>query len=185
MNQLQRSSCRRFALPACALVLWALLLSFTASARAATVVGIPLSLRCPTNITLWTCSSNVVYQYPPPTVTGGCPPPYQLICVPPPGFPFPIGVTTVNCRVIDSCQNSDTCSFTITVREDTEPPVIQCPSNIVVTACPSPAGGCGGIVTYPAPTATDNSGSVAITCNPPSGSFFFCGTSIVTCTAED
>jgi hypothetical protein len=144
-----------------------------------------LVLRCPTNVVLWTCSSNVFYQYPPPTVTGGCPPYQQLICVPPPGSPFPVGVTTVTCRVSDTCGNADTCTFTVTVREDTEPPVIQCPSNIVESACPNPAGGCGRPVAFPAPVATDNSGIVAVTCEPPSGSFFFCGTSIVTCTAED
>ena len=144
----------------------------------------PLSIRCPSNIVLWTCVSNTFYQYPPPVVTGGCTP-QNLVCVPPSGSVFPLGVTTVTCRVIDGCQNSDTCTFTVTVRRDTEPPVIRCPNNIVERACPTASGGCGAIVNYPAPLATDNSGSVSVACAPPSGSFFPCGLNTVTCRALD
>jgi len=108
---------------------WFVLLTGSAGAQA-----LPLSIICPTNVTLWTCDSNVVFQYPPPQVVAGCPP-YSVTCAPPPGTPFPIGVTTVTCRVIDSCQKVDTCTFTVTVRKDSAPPVIQCPRDIVVRAC--------------------------------------------------
>ncbi|MBM3844975.1 MAG: HYR domain-containing protein, partial [Verrucomicrobia bacterium] len=53
------------------------------------------------------------------------------------------------------------------------------------TACPTATGGCGAVVNYPAPIATDNSGAVAVTCNPPSGTFFPCGTHSVVCEAKD
>jgi hypothetical protein len=165
-----------------AAIFGACLFLLTAAASAQIVPN--LSIRCPSNIVLWTCTSNIFYQYPPPAVTGGCTP-YNVVCAPPPGSAFLLGVTTVTCRVLDSCQNSDTCTFTVTVRRDTEPPVIRCPSNIVERACPNAAGGCGTIVNYPAPLATDNSGSVAVTCLPPSGSFFPCGANVVNCRALD
>src|SRR5207247_2828803 len=63
--------------------------------------------------------------------------------------------------------------------------VLECPSNIVVHACPTSTGLCGANVTYPAPTASDDSGSVAVSCTPASGTFFTCGIHVVTCTAED
>ena len=155
---------------------------FTAMAGAQTTA--PLNLRCPPNVTLWTCSDVAVWQSPLPVPSGGCLN-YNVVCSPPVGAALPIGAHTVTCRVFDACQNSDTCTFTITVRRDTEPPVIQCPSNIVERVCPTAAGGCGGIINYPPPIATDNSGSVAVSCNPPSGSFFPCGVNVVTCMAFD
>ncbi len=41
------------------------------------------------------------------------------------------------------------------------------------------------MVNYPAPTASDQCGSVNITCNPPSGSSFPPGATLVTCSASD
>jgi len=161
----------------------ACLLLCTGVARGQTTT-VPLDLRCPTNVTLWTCSDTAIWQSPLPVPSGGCSN-YTVVCTPPVGTPLPLGVTTVTCRVFDACQNSDTCTFNITVRRDTEPPTIKCPSNIVVKVCPTAAGGCGGVVTYPPPLATDNSGSVSVVCNPPSGSFFPCGVSVVNCLAVD
>src|SRR5262249_28562928 len=173
-------SCRRW-LTALFLTFWALLLGNLAHGA---IPGEPLTLRCPTNIVLWTCNSNAVLQYPVPVPSGGCSN-YQIICLPPPGTILPLGTTPVNCRVIDACQNVDTCTFTVTVMQDTEPPTIRCPENITLMACMDPAGACGRIVNYPPPLAKDNSGSVAVTCTPPSGTFFPCGNTIVTCVAED
>ena len=48
------------------------------------------------------------------------------------------------------------------------------------------AGGCTAVVTYDAPTATDNCDPApAVSCDWPSGSTFPSGTTTVTCTAED
>ena len=41
------------------------------------------------------------------------------------------------------------------------------------------------MVTFAAPTASDNSPGVTTTCNPPSGSTFPLGVTTVTCTAKD
>ena len=55
---------------------------------------------------------------------------------------------------------------------------ITCPANITVSNDPNQ---CGAVVNYPAPTSTG--ACQAITCDPPSGSFFPVGTTTVTCTA--
>ena len=119
---------------------WFLLTGGSAKAQ-----SLPLSIKCPENLLLWTCTSNLFFQYPAPQVTGGCPP-YSVTCAPPPGTAFPIGSTPVTCQVVDTCRNQDSCIFTITVRKDSAAPVIQCPSNIVVSACPTPTGLCGAVV---------------------------------------
>ena len=45
------------------------------------------------------------------------------------------GVTTVTWTVTDTSGNTNTCAQTVTVN-DTEPPTILCPSNIVVSTDP-------------------------------------------------
>ncbi len=55
--------------------------------------------------------------------------------------------------------------------------IITCPSNIARSTDP---GACGALVNYPAPTA---GACGAVTCTPPSGSFFPTGVTTVTCTA--
>ncbi len=62
----------------------------------------------------------------------------------PSGDEFPLGATTNTFLLVDSEGIESTCSFTVTVN-DTEPPVIDCPVNIVVSNDP---GECGAIVTF-------------------------------------
>ncbi|HUD02639.1 MAG TPA: Ig-like domain-containing protein [Candidatus Paceibacterota bacterium] len=66
---------------------------------------------------------------------------------------------------------------------DTTPPVISgTPSNLSVSAT-SPSG---AVVTYTAPTATDNiDGTDTVSCTPASGSTFALGITTVTCSATD
>ncbi len=154
------------------------------SAAHAQVVTLPLDLQCPTNVVLWTCSGEVQWQSPLPVPSGGCSN-YTVVCDPPVGTVLTVGAHDINCRVVDKCQKVENCKFTIVVRRDTEPPVIRCPSNFVAQICPDAAGACFGVVNYPSPTASDNSGSVSVICNPPSGSVFPCGTNVVTCAAFD
>jgi regulation of enolase protein 1 (concanavalin A-like superfamily) len=65
----------------------------------------------------------------------------------------------------------------------TNPPTIQCPSNLVVVVeCAHPLG---TPVNF-AVSATDDRGTnVTVTCHPPSGSVFRTGWTMVNCTAED
>lgn len=62
---------------------------------------------------------------------------------------------------------------------NTAPCVLTCPADVTVQ---SDANQCGAAsVTYPPPTTSGVCG--AIECSPPSGSFFFVGTTTVTCTS--
>jgi len=142
-----------------------------------TVIGPPV-ITCPSNITVTTTNSGGAVVNYTVTVSGGCPP-ITTNCVPPSGSVFPIGATTVNCSATDSCGQSNSCSFTVTV----SPPLplsITCPSNITVTTT-NPDG---AVVNY---TVTVSGGCPPITtnCAPPSGSVFPIGTTTVNCSATD
>jgi hypothetical protein len=99
-----------------------------------------------------------------------------VVCTPPSGSTFPLGVTTVVCIASDTAGNRATNSFRVTVM-DTEKPVLNLPADILV-ACTE------GAVNYAA-TAADNCPNARVVCNPPSGSLFPRGTNVVRCTATD
>ncbi len=105
-------------------------------------------------------------------------------CMPPSGSTFQAGVTTVTCSASDMAGNSASCSFTVMVNDMT-PPMITCPANLTVVAPQSCAGAAGSMVTFKAPTATDNCPGVSVVCTPASGSMFPPGTTTVVCTATD
>lgn len=144
------------------------------------------TITCPANITQAAVAGQctAVVTYAAPTVSDNCPGVGTPSCTPPSGSTFNKGVTTVNCMVKDASNNPGTCSFTVTVT-DNQPPVLTCPANIIRTTaatCPTTAG---VAVTFATPTATDNCGSVSVTCSPASGTTFPVGTTTVTCTAND
>ncbi|TAK53874.1 MAG: HYR domain-containing protein, partial [Bacteroidetes bacterium] len=64
---------------------------------------------------------------------------------------------------------------------DTLPPQITCPSDVFVYTT-NPVG---AVVTYSVFASDECDTSVTLTCNPPSGSMFPIGTTIVNCIAED
>jgi hypothetical protein len=99
-------------------------------------------------------------------------------CSPASGSFFPVGVNVVTCT--DSVNPA--AHFRVTI-QDTEAPTITCPAN--VTAPENPHGSGHGVVNYPAPTATDNSGHVTVTTDHDSGSTFPLGSTTVTATATD
>jgi hypothetical protein len=88
----------------------------------------------------------------------------------PPGSQFPVGITTNTFEVEDAGGNLNTTSFDITVL-DTEPPVMNCPPDQVVTLDPSPEFGC--VLTYPfwatSATASDNCEIASIVQDPVAG----------------
>lgn len=67
-----------------------------------------------------------VVTWPDPQMTGS--EPLEWSCDPPSGSLFPLGETTVVCTVSNEC-GSDSCSFTVTVVDDT-PPTISCPPTL-------------------------------------------------------
>jgi len=154
--------------------------TFTVTVNADTTRPI---IYCPPDQIAWACSPNgVVVNYPAPLVFDNHDPNPAVVCVPPSGSLFPVGQTVVTCTATDACTNRSTCTFRVTVNRDTTPPTIQCPTNIIVWSCD--ANGVG--VNYPAPTANDNSGAAPATvCQPPSGSVFPPGLTVVTCRATD
>src|SRR6185369_15310918 len=111
----------------------------------------PPLITCPASITLTTapgvCISNVIFNI---TGTDNCAV-TSLVSVPPSGFSFPLGTTTVTNRATDPSGNSSQCTFTVTVN-DLEPPVITCPANITVNG---PPGACSSNVTFSV-MASDN-----------------------------
>jgi hypothetical protein len=62
------------------------------------------------------------------------------------------------------------------------PPEITCPANIVQNNDP---GLCSAVVTFADPVVSDDCGPVTVVCDPPSGSVFPVGVTVVTCTATD
>jgi hypothetical protein len=109
-----------------------------------------------------------------------CDPEPEVSCDPPSGSLFPFGETIVTCTAVDSAGNSSECTFTVTV-EDTTAPIVSCPSDTTLE-CTGPDG---AVVEYGA-AASDGCGpDPEASCDPPSGSTFPIGETIVTCTAVD
>lgn len=98
-----------------------------------------------------------------------------------PGSTFPLGVTPVAYTATDAYGNTSTCSFTVTVNDNTKPVIIGCPNDVTVSA----SSACTAIATWTAPTASDNCTTVSITSNHNSGETFALGTTPVTYTATD
>ena len=93
-----------------------------------------------------------------------------------PGTSIPLGVG----HAFDGAQNSASCALRFTVG-DVTPPRLIVPDPIVVD-CPGP----NGAVVHYTVTAEDDCGMVEkLNCNPPSGSFFPIGQTLVGCEAVD
>jgi hypothetical protein len=141
----------------------------------------PPVITCPSNFVFWTCSNSVVFGVPYSiTVTDDCATTVAVVCAPPSGSAFPVGLTTVTCTARDDCGNSTSCEFTVRVIRDTTPPVITCPSNIVVTTCRERER-----VTWSVSATDDCDTNVTIVCSPPSGTVFPIGSHVVICRATD
>jgi hypothetical protein len=103
-------------------------------------------------------------------------------CSPASGSTFGLGTTSVHCTATDASGNQSAGSFSVVVRDTTDPVLHNVPGDkSVTTANPS-----GAAVSWSSPTATDTvSGSVGVSCSPASGSTFPVGTTTVRCTAAD
>ncbi len=98
------------------------------------------------------------------------------------GDTFPVGTTSVTYTATDEQSNTATCSFMVTVTDNQAPSIAGCPSNIAVSTS---AGACTAVVTWTAPTASDNCSVASFTSNKASGDAFDKGTTTVTYTALD
>jgi T5SS/PEP-CTERM-associated repeat protein len=147
----------------------------TSEFSACASVSGPCTIVCPANIVVSTapnqCGAVVNFSA---TTSGDC---GAVISSPASGSFFPKGITMVTC----TSASGTNCSFTVTVN-DTIPPTITCPANIVTNV---PLVETGAVVNYSAPLVFDNCGVVSTNSSPPSGSIFPVGVTVVTCTATD
>ena len=103
----------------------------------------------------------------------------EIPCLPS-GSVFPPGRTRVCFTATDPSGNVAECCFDITV-VDTTPPEITCPDDLVAE-CESPDG---AIVEFPVFVADTCDPEPQVSCDPPSGSLFPIGETLVVCTATD
>ncbi|WP_164002990.1 ELWxxDGT repeat protein [Pyxidicoccus caerfyrddinensis] len=137
---------------------------------------------CPANVAAEaTSAAGATVSYPPATATDTASPPVTLGYSQASGTHFPFGATVVTVTATDAAGNSDTCAFSVTVR-DTTAPAPSCPGNVVAEA----TGASGATVSYPPATASDAVTSApAIGYSHASGTHFPLGVTAVTATATD
>ena len=135
------------------------------------------------------CPSNLVLEATGPSgavatfgfsATDNCDASPVVFATPASGSAFAVGTNIVVVTAHDACGNTNTCSFTVIVR-DTTAPVIECATNRVVVCTATN----GAQVSFSV-TATDLvDGAVAVSTTPASGSWFAAGTNVVTCATTD
>ena len=148
----------------------------------------PVFANCPSNQSVTTTNNACkVVTWTAPTATDNCSTP-SVTSTQNSGFCFPVGTTTVSYTATDAKGNKATCSFNVIVTNtdpcatDATPPVFaNCPSNQSVTTTNNACK----VVTWTAPTATDNCGTPSVTSTHNSGFCFPVGTIKVTYTATD
>jgi len=141
----------------------------------------PPKVTCPASIVAPPApgQNSAVVDYVLATATDNCPG-TTVICLPPSGTVFTLGVSTVTCSGKDASNNTSVCTFTVTITNTPPPLTISCPPNVLAAAA---QGQSSAVVSYPAPTVTP--ANATVTCTPPSGSSFPVGTTTVNCTAKD
>ncbi len=147
----------------------------------------PVLATGPANITVNTApgSATAVVTYTVPTFTDnvGVTSVTQIAGLPS-GASFPVGITTNTFRASDAAGNTTDYSFTVTVGDGEAPVLATGPANITVNTAP---GSATAVVTYTAPTFTDNVGVTSITqiAGLPSGASFPVGITTNTFRASD
>jgi hypothetical protein len=155
---------------------------------------IPVLAACPANITVFTgtgastCDATATWIE--PTATDNCTSAGNLVWTKShtPGSVFAAGTTTVTYTATDASGNvSNTCSFDVTVIDNTIPVLSGCPAAVFVNTDASITP-CSAVATWTEPTAIDNCTSnvdIAWTKSHTPGSVFPVGTTTVTYTATD
>jgi uncharacterized repeat protein (TIGR01451 family) len=140
-------------------------------------------ISCPADITRQESSSgsgSAIVNYAPPSVTENDPAGAAVTCDHASGSSFPVGETTVTCTATDAAGNqSEACSFKVTVEGDASACSLSCPADITVDA---DAGACSAVVHYDAATASTECGTVSY--SHASDTAFPVGTTIVTVTTS-
>jgi hypothetical protein len=153
----------------------------TASCTATVTVidGAAPVVTCPANLVVEaTGASGAVVTFS-PTAVDGCDANPVIVATPASGSTFPIGTTTVTVEASDAAGNTNTCTFTVTVR-DTTGPAIACPANQTIVC-----NGTNAVANYTV-TATDMvDPNPTVIVTPESGSQFAVGTNVVNVVAYD
>ncbi|HYC88735.1 MAG TPA: HYR domain-containing protein [Thermoanaerobaculia bacterium] len=104
-------------------------------------------------------------------------------CAPASGTFFPVGISTVSCTATDDMERSTNGVFRVTVNPYQEPPAptLVVPQDFAVEATSAE----GAIVTFTVTAFDYANRSLAVTCDPPSGTLFRIGPTTVACTATD
>lgn len=152
----------------------------TAPATVTVADTAPPSIVCPSNIVM-ACrglgGTLVTFDV---TVTDNCDSSPVVVSDPPSGSVFPPGITIVKSQATDASGNSSSCTFTVTVVDDVAPS-ITCPSDKVVAASSAQ----GTRVFYEATVVDDCDTAPVLKAEPPSGSIFPIGNTVVQCIATD
>lgn len=139
----------------------------------------PVITGCPANITVSAdagCKATAVWT--PPAATDNCT--VTMSGTHNSGQVFPLGLTKVTYTATDGAGNVSICTFNVTVEDKIKPVFAGCPSDIFTTANAS----CQAVVSWTAPSATDNC-PVTLTPTHNPGTTFPFGETIVTYTATD
>jgi hypothetical protein len=89
------------------------------TATVTVVDNIPPTITCPSNKTASATSpAGAVVTFADPAVSDNCS--ATVSCVPPSGSTFPVGDTTVLCTVTDAAGNTNSCSFSVHVKDASE-----------------------------------------------------------------
>jgi Bacterial Ig domain/HYR domain len=97
--------------------------------------------------------------------------------------PYLVGTTSIVWTARDDAGNTDSCTQTVTVRDEQLPIISGCPGDQVVSCDP---GACSATVSWTAPTADDNCGIASFaSTHSPGDSFAKGGPTTITYTATD
>ena len=141
---------------------------------------IPIINNCPGNITYpANASCQAAVSWIEPVATDNCS--VTLTSNYRPGDIFPLGTTQVTYTATDGSANVKTCTFNVTIIDNTSPVINSYPSIVTVPANAS----CQAVATWPLPISSDNCSAVLLTSDHNPGETFPLGTTAVTYTATD
>jgi len=100
------------------------------------------------------------------------------------GDTFPVGTTTVTFTALDAQGNTTTATFDVTITDDENPVISNLPIPAIITQS-NDLGDCSAVVTWSAPTVSDNCPNPTLTSTHSPGDTFPVGTTSVTYTATD
>ncbi|XP_041454248.1 mucin-17-like isoform X7 [Lytechinus variegatus] len=160
---------------------------FTVSISATTDNVDPVITGCPDNINIAIPigSTGVAVTWTEPTATDNSGVVPTFTSTSSPGDVFGVGTTQVSYTFTDGSGNNAFCVFTVTISaisDNTEPVITGCPDDISVVA---PSGSTGVAITWPEPTASDDSGPITTESTSSPGDSFNIGMTTVSYTFTD